>query len=424
MKKIVMNKAVDPIVRNTLTARLKYALKKEETRRIEMEKQNENEIKQRGEDLLKLEEIIKIETELLVSEVKNDFIKQLQILLSSDKNNIRDRKIYYQETAENHGENILKINYYDSTILDTWSDSLDGNNFYVLEKKVKENTIYDDEYIKTTFYDLLKNICKDDSRKDFKKQIQMLPKILPIDLLLPKIIIKFLDENKRFDYYNNVFVNPLTPLQIAMDFQDIYFSCIDLLKSNIQTSKSTFSPTFLYKYQVYENTFIPFHILEKKIKSTTKIHPKNEKDIQLLIDNQDFERVCYYPLSLYRIDDILEKTNDEELINNETRVFFMKVHAFFIEEYVETYRSYQIIDPLKIVVTLKEMIQNYQLGFMKYKYLFFGETFIGGVFQKTHEPKIYSSKKYGKQLLLYYLVYQYCYDTIFDRIENRKKRKR
>lgn len=420
-----INRSVNSVVRNALLQRISHAQAKQKESSLNLVDQRENALK-------KVEEIITHETGLLVAEIKIDFLKQLEILLSEDRIGLRDQRVYYDEHINVYNENILKKNYYDSTIIDLWCSGLDGDNYYVVEKQLKDNEMYDKDYIIKTFRDFLINIIQEKphnkQRKNLNKLCNLLPYPYPIDLLLPKIIVKFLDENKRYDYNNNVFVNSMTPSQIAYDFQCVYFNCIELLKANTTVNVSTFTPVFLYKYRVYKNFYMPLSMIKTKLDLNVNIKinetlPHYEKDINIIINNQDFERIRYYPHSLYNLDTLLKTEEEKEIKNDEIRFFFMKVHVLFIKEYVETYRCYRIIDPIKFIPTLKQMLLDYQIGYIKYRYLCLGETYIEGSFQKTHDPIFYSVKDHGSQLLLYYLVYKYCYDSVLD-LENKYKKRR
>ena len=148
-----------------------------------------------------------------------------------------------------------------------------------------------------------------------------------------------------------------------------------------------------------------------------RVIPNYKEDINELIDNQCIENAKYYPLFLNHIDDIVNKNTNSEIKKDQNRLFFTTIHDYFIKEYIETYRSYCVIDPIKLIDEMKHMVHIYLIGFLKYKYMFFGETYvIRKGFCKTHHPINYIVKEHGIQLLIYYLVYKNCYDNVISRM--------
>ena len=421
---------VDTVTRNVLNDRAQYLKRKNRERQIESKKVRVNEEIDHDDILVKVAEIIENERIELVNEVRYDFIKQLKLLLSKDKDTIRDRKQYYEESV-NFSANVLNWNYYDSTIIDILYDCLDGHNFYIIDKKMKDNKeIYDDEYIRLFIIELIQNLVSCDCSDKIIIQLNKCKEVYPIDILIPKILLKFIVENVRYDYYQDKFVESITSYETAKDFQSIYFKCLQLLRDTYDTATSSiFTPSLLYKYEAYDELLSPLvkdqtNADRKMINILERELPNYEKDIETLLHSIDLKRVKYYTLNLFDIDDILREVNDD-IKEDSSRIFFITVNALFIEEYIETYRCYRAIDPKLLFENLKGMLLSYFIGFMKYKYMFFGETYTShDGFKKTHKDINYYNEETNDQLTSYYLVYKYCYDVILKKRQLKYKRYR
>ena len=232
-----------------------------------------------------------------------------------------------------------------------------------------------------------------------------------------RIIKKYL-KGKRYNYNTESFLNVATPSYIAKLIQSDYDKTIELIKEEYnQDSESKYTPSLHYAYSLCSSMYVSDELvvndeLDIIILAMMERRPFHQiiQTTNQLIQSMKFENWYDYKTNILEgyLSLVTDITN-----NNKYQHIFLIANRIYITHFVNRMRKFSRLrllcrSPETLLSTISTLIKQ----FIKYKYLFFGEDYtINRGFVQSNRPLMkYCSSAHGKDVIIGYLIYKYCYD--------------
>ena len=238
-------------------------------------------------------------------------------------------------------------------------------------------------------------------------------------------ILKKYMQNKRYNYHTNKFIDVISSKTMALQFKNNYHIAIELTNKNYDNDTVSLLTPFIYiAYSTYDLFYSGVKI---QTKDNIDLIIENISHHQLFIANhintkdiiEKMDIVNWYDYNTNINHEYIEFIHDIQLLKKRDSIIhpilynMIIANRVFITHYVCETRKYRhhpnTKEYINYITTVLLKILHY---YLKYKYLFFGETFhpTNG-FVKTNKPIVtYCSNIHGKDIIIGYLVYKYCYD--------------
>ena len=255
---------------------------------------------------------------------------------------------------------------------------------------------------------------------------------------IPAVIIKqYIVYDRRYDYTQDKYVKALTSKEAAVKFKSDYLFCLELIKENyIEDNPSRLAPDIFYHYIKYNKLF-EGHIArgdQALFENLLDNLANNNYDEQNALLKVVLGQMQFHTWYDYLIDKwviyydaiglVLEYVDNM----NGYLYYFITASVYFITAFVTDLFRYNRFhlgiekDKKFFIESLLQLVGAIQYEYIKFRYLFFGEDFSSrNGFVRSNRPIVsYCSGIHGKDIMLGYLAYKYCYDRAKSDVEERQ----